>query len=207
MTVNVPLMQEVLKAIEETDGHWQQCEWRVLDFVTERITDLTPSTQGLHGLTELDYTCGTAMCCAGWAVHLEPSLTYLITPQIAIEARALFMEVGDFDDLVIAAPETGIVALGYCFSQTWRAYWQTELGMGSAMANLIQRHHPTLTDEHVIVSIEAAAASILGIEADPLALFEAGNTLADVKRIIGLYCAHPDDIYAIVEDQYDFELI
>ena len=201
-------MQGVLKAIEETDGHWDQREWRVLDFVSGRITDLAPSTQGLHGLTELDYMCSTAMCCAGWAVHLEPSLTYLITPQIAIEARALSMEVGDFDDLVITPPGASrFVSPGFG-TMSWEKYRNGEfLGMGSAMAALIQRHHPTLTDKSKIVSIETAAVNILGIEQDPLMLFDSDNTLADVKRIIGLYCAYPDDIYAIDEDQDEKALI
>ena len=60
MTLNTDLLDLVYKTIEADQSHWDQNHWRTGDDPTVTV----------NGQRELQVTCGTSFCFAGWAVQL-----------------------------------------------------------------------------------------------------------------------------------------
>ena len=166
---------------------WEQASWRKLlddygwDPAKERA--IKSETKRIAGDTvAYDNRCQTAMCVAGWVGEMTLA-------NWVVDARDLagldWADESDLSLVYVTHAEADAMDADMCGYNTVRRH-------GSYV---LQRYRGTergFTDEtHVPISVSTYALYQLGLHhGDWLNLFGGGNTVADIKRIVGLYAEH-----------------
>lgn len=183
------LMRQVMGAIEGADGHWDQTQWRQV-LRDEDDVDPDIARTGQFGLTADDAACGTAMCFAGWAVHLAPRerVRYLVTPAMVVAARrsgdANLLALLDYYSTKVLSDQ-GVLAgqLSDLLAQLIDRDASSD-DQHSRLVGVLVAEHGERLDWHV-TNVREAARALLGLAPrDLFDLFSSEHQVEDLRSIV-----------------------
>lgn len=134
-----------------------------------------------RGWYQGDYRCGTGMCVAGWTREVANDGSEWLTPETELGWSDRILLPEDID--AMPYPEA-VRKLLKERGMTWREfrdnylYWgSTFLTEGSTFASRVVASHPGITDSQGVISADAYATTVLGLDRqDSIRLFSGNNS-------------------------------
>lgn len=155
--------QKALAPVEEMPQQWYQGAWRMIMIYCD----------------EQHNACGTAMCFAGWAVQLDGTLEYAVSPELWLRATRAYNQAEEGSDEQIRAAELHEWATDY------DDYVVVPEGMDFPADLVTTTVHPETQQTLSVTTIASAARYLLGLDMDQSSLlFSGSNSRSMLEHIV-----------------------
>lgn len=194
--VNVELLRAVVENLTAHKEWWDQGSWRTVLEPYEQTIGQLDSLPSVVAYVDVEPSCGTALCFAGWATEITPT-DFVVDATWALAARTD----PDLEYWADKLESYVLVRADQVHDFTEFENWDDVIGGDSKVEEMLRKRGFT-SDTHVLVEISEVAQARLGIPGDPFDLFGGSNSFEQVLIKARTYekCTVPPD-----EAQYSAE--